>query len=343
MSIGLDGTVYAAVSGSLYAVDPNNGSYQVIATSNHSRSVPAVTSSGHLYWGHGDSFVALTPAGEVEWGWTNLSGNFVFGSSPVADEGGNLYVSHDGLWSFMPNGNLRWVYPYGWYGHSSPAIGPDGTIYVSGFLEFLAFDSSGTVKWSLPIVTNDNSAAVAPDGTIYISANGASQTMPARLIALNPDGSTRWSFTLDPSVFTIDMPPAIGLDGTLYVGAGGTFHLSTFSYFYAINPNGTLKWQHRLDGRQNQDWVPFLLAPPLVDRTGNVYYCSHNGSCYGATPEGAILWEIFYPPDAEGIPVWVDTTPLLTEDGKMLILDAHDYLHAYVQPVSVIHLPVIGR
>jgi len=46
---------------------------------------------------------------------------------------------------------------------------------------------------------------------------------------------------------------------------------------------------------------------------------------------------------SEGIPVWIDTTPLLTEDGKMLTLDAHNYLHAYVQPARVIHLPLVQR
>jgi outer membrane protein assembly factor BamB len=40
----------------------------------------------------------------------------------------------------------------------------------------------------------------------------------SNLYALNPDGSQKWSFTTGHDV---DSSPAIGTDGTIYVGSDG--------------------------------------------------------------------------------------------------------------------------
>ncbi|MBU4264069.1 MAG: PQQ-binding-like beta-propeller repeat protein [Proteobacteria bacterium] len=54
------------------------------------------------------------------------------------------------------------------------------------------------------------------------------------LHAINPDGTKKWAFNTDLSIYA---SPAINTDGTIYVGTKyGSDKL------YAINPNGTLKW-----------------------------------------------------------------------------------------------------
>ena len=98
-----------------------------------------VAEDGTIYWLYEDRFVALTETGEVDWEYVGLSGNYVSGSAPVIGEDGSIYFSHDGLFSFSPEGQLRWVYPFISYNQSSPAIGNDGTIYVAGNAGLNAF------------------------------------------------------------------------------------------------------------------------------------------------------------------------------------------------------------
>ena len=55
------------------------------------------------------------------------------------------------------------------------------------------------------------------------------------IIAVNPIGSLKWYY---PTGYYITCSPAIGDDGTVYIGSGDT-------YLYAMNPDGTLKWRFK--------------------------------------------------------------------------------------------------
>ena len=112
MSMGADGTVYVSSRGNLYALNSRNGDIEwQFEYADNSRSTPAIGNDGMIYWGYGDSFVAITSTGQLEWGWTDLTYNYVFGSSPVIDRDNNIYFSHDGVWSFTHKGEFRWFYP----------------------------------------------------------------------------------------------------------------------------------------------------------------------------------------------------------------------------------------
>ena len=52
------------------------------------------------------------------------------------------------------------------------------------------------------------------------------------LYAINPDGTQKWAFSTGSYITS---SPAIGADGTIYVG-------SDDDNLYAINPDGTQKW-----------------------------------------------------------------------------------------------------
>jgi len=70
-------------------------------------------------------------------------------------------------------GDLKWRYETGvGIGWSSPAIGPDGTIYVGSYDSYLyAIDQYGDLKWRYE--TDDwiwSSPAIGPDGTIYVGS-----------------------------------------------------------------------------------------------------------------------------------------------------------------------------
>ena len=130
MSVGLDGNIYAVSDGGLYAVEPAEGAIRwKYPQEGTTYAVPTVGSDGTLYWGVGDSFAAISPAGETLWGWRNLDGNHVFHSGPLLDSGGNIYFIHDGLWSLYPR-RARLDYSVRGLLHGSPSLGQDGTIYA---------------------------------------------------------------------------------------------------------------------------------------------------------------------------------------------------------------------
>jgi len=71
--------------------------------------------------------------------------------------------------------------------------------------------------------------AVGPDGNIYIDLEGG-------LSALRPEnGSIKWTFSSFSSVSEEDSI-AVDSNGIVYVGSQ--------DYFYAVNPDGSLKWQY---------------------------------------------------------------------------------------------------
>jgi hypothetical protein len=89
-----------------------------------------------------------------------------------------------------------------------PTIGPDGTVYVAAANKLYAVVPPGVEKWSVDMHRRLRSAVtIAADGTLYAGADGM-------LCAVRPDGRPKWDFATG----TVTGAPAIGADGTLYVG-----------------------------------------------------------------------------------------------------------------------------
>lgn len=96
---------------------------------------------------------------------------------------------------------VKWVYPFNPGGNqdtalrtfSSPALGSDGTIYVTGSCLF-ALNPQGTLKWkSTPVEGDclaDEAPVVDPQGDIYGRAGALSLT---GFFATHPDGSLKWT------------------------------------------------------------------------------------------------------------------------------------------------------
>ncbi len=74
-------------------------------------------------------------------------------------------------------------------------------------------------------------------------------------------------------------PPAIGPDGTIYAAYYGGY---SFGYndgkLYAINSNGTKKWE-----------LSMIAGGPAVDSNGNIYVGT-DGPFYSISPDGSINW-----------------------------------------------------
>ena len=73
----------------------------------------------------------------------------------------------------------------------------------------------------------------------------------------------------------IDSSPAIGADGTIYVG-------SDDNNLYAINPNGTQKWAFPTGMT--------IVSSPAIGADGTIYVGSYDNNLYAINQDGTQKW-----------------------------------------------------
>lgn len=164
--------------------------------------------------------------------------------------------------------------------YSSPAIGPDGTIYVGSQDNYVyAVNSDGSLKWR--VQTGDvvrSSPTIAPDGTVYVGS------YDNRLYAINPGGTLKWYYITGGDV---PSSPAIAVDGTIIFG-------SKDGFIYALNPDSTLKWRYGT----GQD----VYSSPAIAADGTVYCGSNDDYLYALTADGALKWRYSTSRDVQSSP-----------------------------------------
>jgi len=90
---------------------------------------------------------------------------------------------------------------------------------------------------------------------------------------LNNGGGLKWKFNVGGNGLVI------GSDGTIYIGS---------HFFYALNPDGTLKWKYQIE-----ELIPY----PVVASDGTIYFQSMPGSSvvdaylYAFNPDGTLKWK----------------------------------------------------
>jgi len=72
--------------------------------------------------------------------------------------------------------------------------------------------------------------------------------------------------------------PAIDADGTIYFGS----FEQTDGYFYAINPDGSLKWKYHTFTQMN--------CAPAIGSDGTIYVGGNNTFLYALNPDGGLKW-----------------------------------------------------
>ena len=139
---------------------------------------------------------------------------------------------------------------------SSPAIGPDGTVYVGSYDKKLyAINGKTGVKlWEFE--TGDkvrSSPALGSDGTVYVGSHDN------KLYALNgKTGIKLWEFETGGDVYS---SPAISSDGTVYIGSDNNklYAIKTDSKGLAKSPWPMFGQNARQSGRASNT------APTEVD------------------------------------------------------------------------------
>jgi hypothetical protein len=147
-------------------------------------------------------------------------------SSPAIGADGTIYVGSgdSNLYAVSANGIRKWAFkaetPVG-----TPVLADAGTIYVRGGENLYAVDTNSAKKWIFSVGAGSAAPAVAKDGTVYVADD-------ANLYSLNANGTLKWKSAIS---YAARSSPAIGADGTIYLGSGD-------GNLYAINSDGTRKW-----------------------------------------------------------------------------------------------------
>ncbi len=128
-------------------------------------------------------------------------------------------------------------------------------------------------------------------------------------------GEVRWTFPVNPAPFTNGVPsPIVGPDGTIYAG-------NALGILYAINPDGTEKWQFHASGAIN--------AGPILTVGGTLYFRAEDGYLYAVDDSGNLRWRApieLFPGTAGPTPGLspFSNSPRVTPDGTVLALATID-------------------
>jgi outer membrane protein assembly factor BamB len=238
-AIGNDGTIYfGSEDDYIYALYPNGTLKWKYLTGVAVYSSPAIGDDGTVYCGSHDTYLyALYPNnGTLKWKYK--TGNWIRTAPCIADDGTIYVVSLDNcLHAVNPDGTQKWI-TYMGEGGTSPTLGQDGTIYA-GYNALRAINpTNGSVKWTFDPGPDRTIQGGTPcnsvDGIIYFGTH-IGEYDGGELIAVNPDGTERWRIML--ATDWIDSAPAIGKDGTVYVGScNDGYHPGSWGYLHAIGP-----------------------------------------------------------------------------------------------------------
>ncbi|HEV2392527.1 MAG TPA: PQQ-binding-like beta-propeller repeat protein [Verrucomicrobiae bacterium] len=292
-TLATDGTVYLGTAAGLVAVTnfnsvvSNRWSFGVAPSGS-----PAVGADGTIYFCGNGNLYALDPEGVQKWVFQTTGAT---GGSPAVGSDQTIYF--DGsyfLYAVTSSGTLKWKSAVAGTGSfRSPAIGPDGTVYIasgeSG--QFYAIKPDGTQRWAAS--GSADSAAIAADGRTYITGGP--------LYAYARDGSMLWS---TPSAFSLDGPPIIGVDGSIYVAAYQSHVLSAFT------SQGQSSWQ----GPGYPSRGPGSAA--VTDAGGAVYYCVSN-SVWALNSNGQVQWAVTSPDNPIAGFDLATTAPIIGSDGAI--------------------------
>jgi outer membrane protein assembly factor BamB len=245
VAIGEDGTVYASGSEGLQAVGPQGDLRWTLPTP-EPVSIPAISGDGSMYLTTRDGLMAVDGAGNVLWV-TPVDRIWYYRSPPAIGADGTIYlVTQAGtLYAVDPSGHIEWSFeapgPDLERNFSPPAVGHDGTIYFGSLDRNLyAIAPDGSERWRFRTGGPVRSPSIGVDGTLYFAndrvvvwgATEFSVLADAKLFALNPDGTERWSVVLEDD---LESAPAIDFDGTIYLGSS--------NWIYAFDPAGSLVWK----------------------------------------------------------------------------------------------------
>jgi outer membrane protein assembly factor BamB len=228
-AIGDDGTIYFGSGGDypwyghINALYPNGTLRWRYETGYEVYSSPVIGNDGTIYCGSHDGYLYALNLNNGTLKWKYKTGDWIGRGPSIADDGTIYFGSWDGyLYAVYTNGTLKWK-TGGYLAGTTPITGADGTIYVGNKKLFAIYPENGTVKWSFNLEQDEDirgsNPCISADDTIYFGTYEG-----GRIYAVNDDGTEKWQKYIGGNVLSA---PAIGEDGTVYIGDGrddGSLH-----------------------------------------------------------------------------------------------------------------------
>ncbi|WP_051962925.1 PQQ-binding-like beta-propeller repeat protein [Mesoaciditoga lauensis] len=215
-------------------------------------------------------YSSVTTDSKGYWSKSGLAGNVTIMPSKSGWKFSSLNVNG-------PKDNIKFTGTYTVSGYvkdasNKPVSG--ATVFFSGGYSSVTTDSKG--YWS--------KSGLAGNVIIMPSKNGEQFTPSCTMVTASmlnvdftkkslPYGGLRWIYQTGGGIYS---SPAIGSDGTIYVG-------SEDKYLYAINPDGTLKWKYGTWGR--------IYSSPAIGSDGTIYVGSEDKYLYAINPDGTLKWK----------------------------------------------------
>jgi outer membrane protein assembly factor BamB len=153
-------------------------------------------------------------------------------SAPLVDNQNNIYVygadsskpNDIGLYCLSANGTVRWKYAIDAYAVSycAPTMDSMGNVIFFAYKngnKIISVNYLGELNWEYPLENIldmiSHGLVCDADGTIYCGT-----TDPGYFCAISSEGELLWKLLTEEYEF--DASPAIGSDGTLYIGLNGS-------------------------------------------------------------------------------------------------------------------------
>ncbi len=327
---------------------------------------PVIGHDGTVYVGSFDHrFYAITSSGRIKWS-VDL-GDLIYSTALLA-RGGRIYVGSDDdrFYCLSRRGKVRWSLrtseverpTSAFDADTSPAPGPDGSVYFASGPHVYRVGDDGAVLWRYSVGDKVfSSPAVDENGTVYFGAQDG------HLYALDPTGEVRFRVALGAD---IDSSPVITASGSIVVGldrgsvvsvsssgdvrwrskvgghvraspavsSDGKILVSTFGpdpRLVALDEsNGREVWSRPLDrGRRPADFGSH--SSPVIDGLGVAYVGSSKGRVHAFdVDDGSLRWT--FPTGG-----WIESSPALGGDGLLYIGSAAGVLYALTE--SRVHSP----
>ncbi|WP_145046147.1 MULTISPECIES: PQQ-binding-like beta-propeller repeat protein [Paenibacillus] len=203
------------------------------------------------------------------------------GYPAVIGKDGTIYtITSSGLRAVSANGSPLWTFKDA---TNQPIIGKDGLIFTIGGTNLYAINPDGTLnsKIAYPGSGSIREYAISGNNVAYLGTGNGT------LHAFDLTNKTLlWSYK--GVIGNYNSHPAIAPDGTVYIA-----HMNGGLSLTAINPDGTLKWNKKLNGSAANQ-ISMKRGAPILDKDGNIYVMStgNNATIYSISPSVDLNWTL---------------------------------------------------
>lgn len=286
-AISSDGTLFAASkSGHLFALDSSGKlTWQSSATSSRFFTSPSLGNTGTVYaadefsnifsftpaqgagiaWQQ-STFTPGTPSDQVLLGNNRVYNEAVWRTSPAIGPDETIFLAHQQFLYFLnSHGDVIWFLQLPIGQLGFPAIGADGAVYIGGFNPPELFAIGFDGKLRWQIRTSNRL-----QGSVVLDAAGVLYFCDSDFVkAVFPEGQSKWNTQAE-----CNSGPALAADGTLYVGTLSRPRGSQTraSFLSAFSSDGQLKWQTEIRG--------MVRDAPAIAPDGAIFFTTDKGFLY---------------------------------------------------------------